>query len=241
MQFGICTVINLSLSVNVRTYTNNSGTDGECLWLNVKRNHSKSITVGTMYRPPSTCHTYYDAMVDILDTITCEDDDVVLMGDLNYNYVYDETLSRNPINYIEQLTGLSQIITQPTRVTLTSSSLLDVILTTNPTHHIKTNVVPISMSDHYMLYTVINCKLVQTKEPITITVRNYKKFTQDNFKRDLYERMPDVQYRIINDHLNVNEAWSFWKDTFEQVCSVHAPLRTIRVRNRRNPLMTPDI
>ena len=106
-----------------------------------------------------------------------------------------------PINYIEQLTGLSQIVTQPTRVTTNSSSLLDVILTTNPNNHVKTVVIPVSLSDHYMTYTVITSRPIQTKKPRTIIVRSYKKFVLEHFKRDLYEVMPPINDRIRNEKL----------------------------------------
>ena len=36
-------------------------------------------------------------------------------------------------------------------------------------------------------------------------------------------------------------AWTMWKSDFDNVCSIHAPLKSIRVRNRNNPWMTADI
>ena len=61
------------------------------------------------------------------------------MGDLNFNYIIDDTLHDNPIQYIEQLFNMSQLVTSPTRVTDHSSSTLDLILSTVPDCHKTTN------------------------------------------------------------------------------------------------------
>ena len=54
----------------------------------------------------------------------------MLMGDLNYDYKLDETLSSNPLHQIEILDGMRQLINSPTRVTLTTSTLIDVVFST---------------------------------------------------------------------------------------------------------------
>ena len=41
--------------------------------------------------------------------------------------------------------------------------------------------------------------------------------------------------------LSVDEAWSLWRKTFDEICQVHAPMKIIRVRNRYNPWMSPEI
>ena len=41
---------------------------------------------------------------------------VISLGDLNFNYILDETLSTNPIYYIETAYDMHQLIDQPTRV-----------------------------------------------------------------------------------------------------------------------------
>ena len=50
------------------------------------------------------------------------------MGDLNY--VFDDSSANNHV-CIEQLTGMTEIIADPTRVTQTSTSRVEVILTTD--------------------------------------------------------------------------------------------------------------
>ena len=49
------------------------------------------------------------------------------MGDLHYNYKFDESLSCNPLHQIEVLYNMRQLITSPKRVTLSTSTLIDVL------------------------------------------------------------------------------------------------------------------
>ncbi len=67
------------------------------------------------------------------------DDDVnfIIMGDLNFDYKYDESLSSNPVHFIENLFVCKQVIETPTRVTATTTSLLDVILTNAHDNHVQ--------------------------------------------------------------------------------------------------------
>ena len=48
---------------------------------------------------------------------------------------------------------MTQLITDKTRVTEYSETLLDVILTTNPELHRVSGVVKKTLSDHYMIHT----------------------------------------------------------------------------------------
>ena len=49
---------------------------------------------------------------------------------------------------------MKQLVDVPTRETLNTSSLLDVIFTTNDQSHSTTGVYKIGLSDHYMIFTV---------------------------------------------------------------------------------------
>ena len=60
---------------------------------------------------------------------------VISLGDLNFDYILDETLSTNPINYIESAFDMYQLIDQPIRMDDKTSSVLDVILPSHPALH----------------------------------------------------------------------------------------------------------
>ena len=72
------------------------------------------------------------------------------MGDLNYDY-NPVLVQSNKLHQIEVLYGMQQLISSPTRVTLTTSSLIDVILSNDHESHVLTGVYHTSLSDHYMI------------------------------------------------------------------------------------------
>ena len=53
---------------------------------------------------------------------------------------------------------LAQLISQPTRVTANSSSLLDVILTASQVLAIQSDVICTSISDHFPVFVILNLK-----------------------------------------------------------------------------------
>ena len=90
-------------------------------------------------------------MLESLSSAFSEGKEVIFLGNLNYDYKLDETLSSNPVFYIEQLYNMKQLITEPTRITLTSATTIDLILTSMHANHSKSGVQKLSLSDHYMV------------------------------------------------------------------------------------------
>ena len=103
----------------------------------------QQLALGIMYRPPSSNHAYLKSMLDQIDNVYSYNENVMLMGDLNYDYKFDESLSSNPLHQIEILYGMRQLINPPTRVTLTTSTIIDVIFLLN---------MNLMLSRDYMIY-----------------------------------------------------------------------------------------
>ena len=109
--------------------------------------------VSCIYRPPSATLEYYERIVDMFACARMTEYPVISLGDLNFNYILDETLSTNPIHYIETAYDMHQLIDQPTQVDDKTSSVLDIILTSHPALHRKSAVLKNTLSDHYLIYT----------------------------------------------------------------------------------------
>ena len=93
-------------------------------------------------------------MLDLLDEIYSNHNNVILLGDLNHDYDSSGHLVLNPLNQFETLFSMKQLVDVPTRVTLNTSSLLDVIFSTDHKSHTVTGVYQTSLSDHYMIYCI---------------------------------------------------------------------------------------
>jgi hypothetical protein len=212
----------------------------------VSNNYDSNLLVATLYRPPDAKSDYFDTIIDCLDSCLSDDKDFIILGDINYNYKIDETLAKNPINLIENLFGLSQLITKPTRVTNKSSSLIDVILSTCPEKHVFTGVQPIALSDHSLIYTIVNMskKIRPHKE---IRYRNYKDFNEIIFLSDCEIKFANIN-GILQEHekskcndSQIEYCWDLWKTAFIKLADAHAPFTIRRLKNRNNPWITPEI
>ena len=94
--------------------------------------------------------------------------------------------TKNSISIMRQYHQLTQTINTPTRKTMNSSSLLDVCLTPIPEKLITSRVVPITLSDRYMIAVVrkIN-NHSKRKCHKKVEFRNLKHFNAENFQADL--------------------------------------------------------
>ena len=80
-----------------------------------------------------------------------------ILGDLNCNLLQERALFNVPtsnLNSIYELYQLSQLINEPTRVTLTTSSLIDHVVTNTPKKISHSGVVHPGFSDHSLIYAI---------------------------------------------------------------------------------------
>jgi hypothetical protein len=66
--------------------------------------------------------------------IDSDHQEIYLLGDLNCDMLDSSSHVTKRLNLLIESYQLSQVITQPTRVTQSSSTLLDVCITSNPEH-----------------------------------------------------------------------------------------------------------
>jgi hypothetical protein len=211
----------------------------ECVWVEIT-NENEKLMVGSMYRPPSAGCDYYDHMINVLEHIHNINDKMVLLGDLNFDYSLNENLSKNPLHYIENAFCMTQLVTIPTRVTEHSSTVLDVILSTIPNRHKVTSVLNTSLSDHKLIYTVIDFKYNPKSDHNEIRFRSYKNFSLDDF---LYD-MKTLSGHLHFDFTDVNhfeKSWHSFKEGFVSISDKHAPIKCLRLKPRQNPWINHEI
>ena len=96
----------------------------ETIWLELLVKNSKSIYVCSVYRPPSAPTSWANCLADeIRKASRCEDSEIILLGDINIDYTKDIPSFWKIA--LEEF-NLSQMIMTPTRVTATSSSLIQI-------------------------------------------------------------------------------------------------------------------
>ena len=134
---------------------------------------------------------------------------------------------------------MEQIINSPTRVTPRTSSTIDVIITNRPEKITNSGVIPISLSDHYMVYCTLGSKHNACNENchrFNIS-RNIGKVDVDDYVHDVDQ----ISWEEVETFENVESAYNYFENRLLKVIEKHAPLRKKRIRKLESPWMTEEI
>ena len=128
---GVCIYIRSNINFQLRADL--SPNNLEFLTVEITRPRSKPFLVSTWYRPPQSSPDLFSTFERVFDNIDAENLELYLMGVLNCNLL-SEVVNNNSshlLNIID-IYGLTQLITESTRVTQYSSTLIDLWLTNSP-------------------------------------------------------------------------------------------------------------
>ncbi len=126
--------------------------------------------------------------------------------------------------YTCEVHQLTQLVNKPTRITPTSFTLIDMIMTSNPDKIVEHDVKAAGLADHCLVYCVMSYKShIPTQSHRTIEMRN---FSVNDFLLDL-EQCP---WASDEEYSNVGDAYQKWKIIFIEVCDKHVQFVTRRVR-----------
>ncbi|XP_028405238.1 uncharacterized protein LOC114527742 [Dendronephthya gigantea] len=159
---------------------------------------------------------------------------VVILGDLNLDRLKLDHAEGKILKDLEEINNL-QCITEATRVTEHSESLLDVILTNNPGLFKKCGTYQPEMSDHHLVFAEMTEKVHKHKTH-TITFRQTKHTDFEQLNRDLAA----APWHVGEIFSNVNNQYDYWKGLLKSMVDLHAPIQKKRVRERDIPYMTPE-
>ena len=135
--------------------------------------------------------------------------------------------------------GLTQLVSEPTRVTSDSSTLIDHIYANCPENVNSLNIPKIGLSDHFPIFFTRKMHVQPPKtEHYTISYRSFKHFNEDKFTEDL-QSVPWDTIKIFDDTDDIMEAWL---DLFLQVVDKHIPIKQHRVKQKNQPQwLSPEI
>ena len=115
--------------------------------------------------------------------------------------------------------------TSPSRVTLTTPNVIDIMFTIDHSSHVLTGVYDIALSDHYLIYTVFSKSFVRKERAHKeIKFRNYRKCSPEEFRKALLENdfITDTGWP---QHM-LSEKWDKFKNVFLTASNTCAPFET---------------
>ena len=190
----------------------------------------------SVYRSPST-----DFLADLIELqsvvsellLCCQH--VIIAGDLNVDLL---TTTTNSTAYVEFLTGyhLVQHISRPTRITDTSATLIDHILTT-PHVTVQFEYQSVGLSDHIIQFADVNLA-VEHLRPTTISVRSFHRCDWIAVR----ESLASVPWQVMSTFDEIEDMWHFFKSSLFCVLDEHVPLKSVvsKFSKRPTPWMTSE-
>ena len=170
---GICFYMKSTINFSVRTDLNVDELENLCI--EIRKPNSKPFIVVNWYRPPNSPVGLFSHLENLIARLDLTNLEFFLLGDMNADMAstnYDNNV-RQLIN-IADIYGLHQLISEPTRITDKSSTLIDLIYTNCPERVVCSGVAYISISDHSLVYAFHKLSINFRKDHTSITYRNLK-------------------------------------------------------------------
>ena len=159
----------------------------------------------------------------------CLADTIILLGAFNCDLFGLENKVGNAIQpKTRRLLNLfhsfdmQNIINTPTRMTLESRTLIDLIVTTKPRLIKRKGVLPLGISDHCLIYATLSLSQ-KCPPPKVINIRSFKKFQVDQSQADISAAPFHVAH--IFDHRD--DVLRAWNSLFKEICDFHAPVSVL--------------
>ena len=132
---------------------------------------------------------------------------------------------------------LHQLINESTRITKTSSSIVDHIMTNSKDRVCQFGTITMGLSDHFMTFRTRKIVKQTFSKHYFSKVRCIKNYSQELFIEKLGEA--DWSRCFYSD--NVNNSWLAFKDIFMTVLNSIAPVKEVRLKQRTEPWMSSEI
>ena len=208
--------------------------DIEALTIEIHKYKTKPFLVTTWYRPPNSPIDLFAKFENILRLIDIEEKESIIMSDLNCDLLHkDFDHMTKELNFITNFYQYNQLIHEPTRETMNTSSLIDHLYTNKKDNIIAAGTTKITISDHYLIYGIKSFPSLKGEERI-IEFRDFKNFREEDFLRDIAWS----ETYNLESYTDPNRMWYIWKNKFSAIIDKHAPLKTRKMGKKSTPWIT---
>ena len=202
----------------------------ELICIRIQPFHSEPFDIVSWYRPLNDLIEGFRHLERVLSFVDCKSKEIILLGDTSCNLMNNETeTSHSHVQALEniyQQFGFSQVIREATRVTLTTSTLIDHIAVSNKLNILESGVIKTTFSDHYLIYCNGKFRGAFIKEHKFIMSRKMKNFDKEAILRDVSTLPWD---NIVRSLETLGETIDRFTETLMLLIEKHAPLQHRRV------------
>ena len=133
---------------------------------------------------------------------------------------------------------LEQLINEPTCVPSTTSTLIDVLITSTPSLFKKAGVINITFSDDYPIYGIMHGLATRPNKHRTITTRPWN---EKKKKNDFITDLKQAPWSLIDSFTDVDDMCSAWELLMKSLIDRHFPLKKKRIRKQTHPWLDSTV
>lgn len=212
----------------------------ESVWVEYNIGSAKQL-INISYCPNKQyANTFLDELAKNIDNAIVENKPLTLIGDYNINYLNLDERQKLDNCLIPYGLDVTNQIT-PTRVTESSKTLLDYIISEPGTVH-KYIVSDTPFKTDHLLSLIINNFEIKKTEAVLKIIRDTKNYNKSKFK----DHMATCNWGNLYCAENIDDMFNSFEYNFENVLNLHAPTKNIFVRNNKvikknKPWITDEI
>ena len=223
-------------SLNVKRRYDLENSNIETLWVQICLSNCKPFLLCTVYRPPNACSDWIDLFENELSIAQATGLEFLVMGDFNIDL---QSCSNSKWLNLIQLFDLTQFVKEPTRVTESSSTIIDHAYSSDSANITECFVPSYAISDHFPICFTrkVNSKISKTVHTMS-SYRYFKTFDETIFLNDLRHDLSKFQ----NNCETIDDNFSELHAIIIKLLDKQAPIKTRRVKSNRLPAWyTPEI
>ena len=201
----------------------------ECIILSLfrsSRQRSPDFTIALLYRPPSSCLSFFDTLFCTLCNLDVSVfSTYVLLGDFNIDHFCIQNPLISRLNTVTSSFNLTQLVSEPTKVCDNSCTLIDLIFVSTPPQVNSCHTISLlANSDHYGLQ--LNISTISPRRQIKIPQRVFWRYSHADFE-SIANLLDYADWDELLDD-NVDSSWIRWKECFLSIMSQCIPQITIK-------------
>ena len=135
--------------------------------------------------------------------------------------------------------GFKQLIQSPTRVTISTSSLIYHILTNTNEKKAQCGLINVGLSDHQIIFCTLKAKKKKKKEKVgihrQISFRSFKEYSVEGYERALGR----VIFTNYENYSNINKTYNFFHKLIFHLNYHHAPFPLTKIPIPQSGIKSP--
>ena len=219
----------------------------EFLWAEFSVSGSNFLC-GVCYRPPGNDNAlfvnYLNGLQCMLDKIRTSGRNykIIILGDFNAHYdphlPLNSTEIGKQLNNFITINGLEQLISEPTRVTSSTSSFLDLLITNCSNNFLNTGTLSSPQNcDHSIIYGEMNIS-IRKLHCFQRDVWNFNNVDIANLNREL-QQVDWSEFLLSASDIDV--IYDKWYRCLRQIIEKYIPFKTVTIRPHDKPWMNSQV